>query len=96
MKIAFGTDVGVFTHGTQAKEFKIYVDQGMTPMQAIQSATRVASELMGWQDKVGVVEPGHFADLIAVDGDPLRNITELERVKWVMKGGKIVKDELGR
>jgi imidazolonepropionase-like amidohydrolase len=69
------------------------VDGGMTPMQAIQSATRVAAECMGWEDRVGTVEAGRFADLIAVSGDPLRDVTELERVRWVMKGGRIVKDE---
>lgn len=93
VKIAFGTDVGVFHHGTQAKEFKLYTDLGMTPMQAIQSATRSAAELMGWTGKVGVIAPGSFADMIAVSGDPVRDITELERVKWVMKGGRVYKDE---
>ncbi len=96
VKIAFGTDAGVFPHGTQTPEFKLYVDQGMTPMQAIQSATRVAAECMGWERRVGSVEPGHFADLVAVAADPLKDITELERVKWVMKGGKVYRDELGR
>ncbi len=96
VKIAFGTDAGVFPHGTQAREFKIYVDEGMTPMQAIQTATVSAAECIGWPGKVGAVAPGHYADLIAVAGDPLRDITELERVKWVMKGGSVVKTELGR
>ena len=96
VKIAFGTDAGVFPHGTQTREFKLYVDQGMTPMQAIQSATRVAAECMGWERTIGTVEPGRFADLIAVGGDPLKDGTELERVKWVMKGGKVYRDELGR
>jgi len=96
VKIAFGTDAGVFPHGDQVREFKIYVDEGMTPMQAIQTATRSASELLGWEKKVGTVEPGRYADLVAVGGDPLKDITELERVKWVMKGGKVYKDELGR
>ena len=96
VKIAFGTDAGVFPHGDQVREFKIYVDEGMTPMQAIQTATRSAAELLGWEKKVGTVEPGRYADLVAVGGDPLRDITELERVKWVMKGGKVYKDELGR
>ena len=96
VKIAFGTDAGVFPHGTQTREFKLYVDQGMTPMQAIQSATRVAAECMGWERTIGTVEPGRFADLIAVGSDPLKDVTELERVKWVMKGGKVYRDELGR
>src|SRR5207247_9940588 len=94
VKIACGTDAGVFPHGDQVKEFRIYVEEGMTPMQAIQAATRTASELMGWEDKVGAVERGRYADLVAVAGDPLRDITELERVQWVMKGGTVVKDEL--
>lgn len=93
VKIAFGTDAGVFAHGTQGREFKLYVDGGMTPMQAIQSATRIGAECMGWEKNVGTVEAGRFADLIAVSGDPLRDVTELERVRWVMKGGRVVKDE---
>jgi imidazolonepropionase-like amidohydrolase len=96
VKIAFGTDAGVFPHGTQAREFRIYVEEGMTPMQAIQSATSMAAECMGWQRRIGTVEPGRYADLIAVAGDPLRDITELERVRWVMKGGRVAKDSLGR
>jgi len=96
VKIAFGTDVGVFPHGTQAKEFALYTRLGMTPMQAIQSATTKAADLMGWNGHVGEVSPGAYADLIAVTGDPLRDITELERVRWVMKGGAVVKDELRR
>ena len=94
VRIAFGTDVGVFTHGTQAKEFKIYTDLGMTPMQAIQTATTSAAELMSWSGKVGVVAKGAYADMVAVSGDPTKDITELERVKWVMKGGKVYKDAL--
>jgi imidazolonepropionase-like amidohydrolase len=96
VRIAFGTDAGVFPHGDQAREFKIYVDEGMSPMQAIRSATGDAAELMGWERKVGAVERGRYADLVAVSGDPLRDITELERVKWVMKGGEVVKDEFKR
>ena len=89
------TDAGVFPHGTQTKEFKIYVDEGMSPMRAIQTATSAAADCIGWSDRVGTVEPGKFADLIAVAGDPLEDITELERVKWVMKGGVVAKDSLG-
>ena len=85
--IAFGTDAGVFPHGDVA--------DGMTPMQAIQSATGRAAEMIGWEGKVGTVERGRFADLIAVPGDPLKDITELERVKWVMKGGTVVTHERG-
>ncbi len=96
VKIAFGTDAGVFPHGTQAKEFKIYTDLGMTPMQAIDTATRSAAELLGWSGKVGVVARGSYADMIAVSGDPTKDVTELEHVKWVMKGGKVYKNDLGR
>src|SRR5437762_6474571 len=96
VSIAFGTDAGVFPHGDQVHEFKIYVDEGMTPMQAIQTATVKAAELLEWQDKVGTAERGHYADLVAVAGNPLQDITELERVQWVMKGGVVVKDELNR
>src|SRR5262249_11913080 len=94
VKIAFGTDAGVFPHGTQVKEFKIYTDLGMTPMQAIVTATTSAAGLLGWTGKVGVVAPGAYADMVAVSGDPLKDVTELERVKWGMKGGKVYKDEL--
>jgi imidazolonepropionase-like amidohydrolase len=94
VKIAFGTDAGVFPHGTQVHEFKIYTDLGMTPMQAIQTATTSAAELMSWSGKVGVVAKGSFADMVAVSGDPTKDITELEHVKWVMKGGKVWKDAL--
>lgn len=95
VKIAFGTDAGVFPHGTQTKEFAIYTSLGMTPMQAIQTATTSAAELMGWSGKVGVIAPGAWADLVATTGDPSRDVTELERVRWVMKGGQVVKDERG-
>ncbi|MGO8736502.1 MAG: amidohydrolase family protein [Terriglobia bacterium] len=93
VKIAFGTDVGPFPHGTQAKEFEYLVRFGMTPAQALCSATQRAAELMGWQDRVGSLERGKFADVIAVSGDPLSDITELERVKFVMKGGVVVKND---
>ncbi len=96
VKIAFGSDAGVFPHGDQVHEFRIYVDLGMTPMQAIQSGTARGAELMEWADKIGTIAPGHYADLIAVAGDPVKDITELERVKWVMKGGVVAKDELKR
>jgi len=70
------------------------VNYGMTPMQAIRSGTSVAADLLGWSDKLGTVEAGKWADLVAVTGDPLKDITELERVKFVMKGGVIYKNEL--
>ncbi len=94
VKIAFGTDVGPFPHGTQAKEFEYMVRFGMTPAQALQAATIVAAELMSWQDRVGSTGASRFADLIAVSGDPLADVTELEHVKFVMKGGRVVRNDL--
>ena len=94
VKIAFGSGVGPFPHGTQTKEFEYMVKFGMTPLQAIRAATSEAARLMGWQDRVGSIEAGKFADLVAVAGDPLADITELERVKFVMKGGRVFKNEL--
>jgi len=96
VKIAFGTDVGPFPHGTQAIEFEYMTRFGMKPLAAIQAATLTAAELMGWGDRVGEIAGGKFADLIAVSGNPLEDVKELERVKFVMKGGEIVKNELGR
>jgi imidazolonepropionase-like amidohydrolase len=93
VKIAFGTDAAVYPHGLNAHEFAVYVKMGMTPLAAIQSGTVNAADLLGWSDRVGSLEPGKYADLIAVDGDPLQDITTLERVKFVMKGGEVVKDE---
>jgi imidazolonepropionase-like amidohydrolase len=89
--VAFGTDAAVYPHGLNAHEFAVYVKLGMTPLQAIRTATVSAADLLGWQDRVGAIEAGKFADLIAVDGDPLKDVTELERVKWVMKGGAVAK-----
>jgi imidazolonepropionase-like amidohydrolase len=91
VKIVLGTDVGGFpwTEIHQAKEFEYYVQYGMTPMQAIKAGTSVAAELLGQEQSLGAVAPGFFADLVAVQGDPLRDITELQRVKFVMKGGMV-------
>jgi imidazolonepropionase-like amidohydrolase len=94
VKIAYGTDAGVYPHGGNAKQFAYMVKYGLTPMQAIQSATVNAADLLGWSDRVGSIEPGKFADLIVVESDPLKDITVLERIKFVMKGGQIVKNEL--
>jgi imidazolonepropionase-like amidohydrolase len=92
VKFAFGTDAGVYPHGQNANQFRYLVQMiGFTPMQAIQMATVNAAELMGWSDRVGSLAPGHFADLIAVDGDPLADIRSLERVRFVMKGGVTVR-----
>ncbi len=94
VKVAFGTDAGVYPHGWNARQFRHMVQWGLTPMQAIQSATTNAAELIGWKDKVGQLTPGHFADLVAVSGDPLADVTVLEKVAFVMKGGAVVKDTL--
>jgi imidazolonepropionase-like amidohydrolase len=91
VKIAYGTDSGVYPHAWVAKQFAYMVRLGMTPMEAIRSATVVASELMGWQDRVGSLSPGKLADLIAVKGDPIEDVSVLEDVAFVMKGGAIVK-----
>ena len=93
VKIAFGTDAAVYPHGLNAHEFAVYVKMGMTPLAAIQSGTVNAADLLGWSDRVGSLEKGKYADLIAVDGDPLADITTLEHVKFVMKGGTVVKNE---
>ena len=96
VKIALGTDAGGFDWKkvNQAKEFEYYVQYGMTPMQSIRTGTSVAAELLGWSDKTGTIEAGKWADLVAVSGDPLKDITELQKVKFVMKGGKVYKNEL--
>ncbi len=96
VKIALGTDAGGFDWKqlNQAKEFEYYVQYGMTPMQAIRAGTSVPAELLGWGDKGGTIEPGKWADLVAVSGDPLKDVTELERVKFVMKGGAVFKNEV--
>src|ERR1700719_792324 len=95
VKIALGTDAGGFDWKelNQAKEFEYYVEYGMTPMQAIRSGTVVAAALLGWRDKMGTIEPGKWADLLAVAGYPLKDITELQRVKSVMKAGTVYKNE---
>jgi imidazolonepropionase-like amidohydrolase len=85
--IVFGTDAAVYPHGLNARQFRIMVARGMTPMEAIKSATSVAARYMGWADRVGQLSPGRFGDLIAVRGDPLRDIDELRDVAVVIKGG---------
>lgn len=91
VKIVMGTDAGGFpwTEISQAREFEYYVQYGMTPMQAIKSGTSLAAELLGQQDNLGTIAAGHLADIVAVSADPLRDITELQRVKFVMKGGTV-------
>jgi imidazolonepropionase-like amidohydrolase len=94
LKVALGTDAAVYPHGLNAHELDVYVNQyGMTPLAAIQSATLNAADLMGWSDRVGAVEVGKWADLIAVDGDPLKDVRILQHVPFVMKSGVVYKDE---
>ncbi|MBM4382810.1 MAG: amidohydrolase family protein [Deltaproteobacteria bacterium] len=92
VKVAFGSDAGVYPHGWNGKQFAHMVRWGLSPLEAITAATSRAAELLGWEDRAGRVAPGLYADLIAVAGDPLTDVTELERVTWVMKGGVVVKD----
>jgi imidazolonepropionase-like amidohydrolase len=96
VKVAYGTDAGVYPHGWNGKQFAFMVRYGLTPMQAIQSATTGAADLLGWSDQVGAIAPRLYADIIAVTGDPLADITELERVTFVMKGGVVYKSSKER
>jgi imidazolonepropionase-like amidohydrolase len=96
LAIGLGTDVPVMPHGQNAKELGFRVGLGESPMSAIVSATRVNAEILGWSDRVGTLEPGKLADLVAVPGDPLRDITATERVGFVMKAGVVYREELAR
>ena len=96
VKVGFGTDAAVYPHGLNAHEFAVMVKLGLTPLQAIQSATVNDADLLGWSEKVGTIEAGKWADIIAVDGDPLADVTTLERVKFVMKGGEVVKNSYSK
>lgn len=91
VRIAFGTDAAVYPHGLNAHEFAVMVKLGMTPLAAIQASTVNAADLLGWTDRVGTLEPGSYADLIAVEGNPLQDVSVLEHVDFVMKGGETVK-----
>ena len=95
--VGSGADGSTFPHGTQAIEFESLVKRsGMTPARAIQAGTIVNAEAMGWQDQVGSITKGKFADLVAVSGDPLADVTELQRVRFVMKGGKVIRNDLAQ
>jgi imidazolonepropionase-like amidohydrolase len=97
MKIMLGSgaDGATYAHGTQALDFEALVKHGgLTPVRAIQAGTIINAEALGWQDQIGTVEKGKYADLVAVSGDPLADITELQRVKFVMKGGKVIRNEM--
>jgi imidazolonepropionase-like amidohydrolase len=91
VKIAFGTDVGAYEHGTSAREFKLMVDYGMKPIDAIRAATLRGAELLRMERQIGTIEPGKFADVIAVEGNPLEDIRAMGRVVFVMKAGKVYK-----
>jgi imidazolonepropionase-like amidohydrolase len=91
VKVALGTDAGVYPHGLNGGEFWSMVKLGMTPVQALQAGTVNAADLMGWSDRIGAIEPGKFADIVAVNGDPLADITLLQHVDFVMKDGVIYK-----
>ena len=93
VKIAFGTDAAVYPHGLNAHEFAKMVQMGLTPLQAIQAATVNAADLIGWSDRVGTLETGKFADIIAVEGDPIADVHVLENVRFVMKGGEVIKNQ---
>ncbi len=95
VKVALGTDAAVYPHGLNAHEIDVYVNQfGMSPLQGIQTGTINAADLMGWTDRVGTVEPGKWADIIAIDGDPLKDVKLLQHVPFVMKSGIVYKDEV--
>ena len=90
--LPFGSGAGPFPHGTQVDQFAYLVKWGMSPVQALRSATNVAADLIGWGADVGSLEKGKFADLVAVSGDPLSDITEMSRIAFVMKGGQVIRD----
>ncbi|HEU4410221.1 MAG TPA: amidohydrolase family protein [Polyangiaceae bacterium] len=92
VKVAFGTDSSVYPHGLNAREFAVYVRLGMTPLKAIQTATVNAADLLGIADQAGSIEPGKWADIIAVEGDPLKDVKALESVTFVMKGGFVYRN----
>jgi len=89
--MSFGTDAGVCPYGISAKQFAFMVKYGMTPMQAIQAATSNAADLLGHSNEIGSIKPGKYADIVAVNGDPLEDVSVLENVQFVMKDGKIYK-----
>ena len=89
MPIALGSDVGPFPHGTQAREFVLLVRNGMAPLAAIQAGTINGARLLGWENDIGRLKAGYYADVVAVAGDPLQDIDALQHVRFVMKGGTV-------
>jgi imidazolonepropionase-like amidohydrolase len=96
VKVAFGTDAGVYPHGENARQFAYMVKYGLTPARAIRAATSDAAELLGRSKDIGRIAPGHLADIIAVAAGPLEDVKALEKVGFVMKGGQTIKDELSK
>jgi imidazolonepropionase-like amidohydrolase len=94
MMFGSGADGDLYPHGTQYAEFEWLVNHGMAPGKVLQAATIVDAEAMGWQDNIGSLEKGKYADLVAVSGDPLKDISEMKRMRFVMKGGKVVRNDL--
>jgi imidazolonepropionase-like amidohydrolase len=94
VKVALGTDAAVYPHGLNAHEFNEYVHMGMTPIQAIQTGTVNAADLLGWSDRIGTIETGKYADIVAVNGDPTKDVTTLEHPVFVMKGGVVYRNEV--
>jgi imidazolonepropionase-like amidohydrolase len=94
VRIAYGTDSGIYPHGRNARQFAYHVRHGQTPLEAIRAATLHAAELMGWDDRIGRLDPGWYADLVAVAGDPTEDVRLLEDVRFVMKGGEVVRDDV--
>ena len=96
VKVALGTDAAVYPHGLNAHEFGKMAEMGLTPLQSIQAGTVNAADLLGWADKIGTIEAGKWADIIAVDGDPLQDVTTLEHAKFIMKGGEVIRNEYSK
>jgi imidazolonepropionase-like amidohydrolase len=93
VKVAFGTDAGIYPHGDNARQFAYMVKYGLTPAAALRSATSDAAALLGKDDEVGRIAPGYYADIIAVTADPIQDVRALESVGFVMKGGQVIKNE---
>jgi imidazolonepropionase-like amidohydrolase len=94
--IAMGSDVGPFPHGTQAREFELMVAHGMSALASIQAGTVNGAKLLGWEHQIGRLAAGYYADVVAVPGDPLRDIASLQHVEFVMKGGVVMRDDADR